>query len=43
MMTEEEFGQAEDIRKHYADVGVMHEAVHIGQNLFADENAKDMI
>jgi hypothetical protein len=43
MMTEEEFGQAEDLRRHYADLGVMPEAIEIADALFADENAKGMI
>jgi len=43
MMTEEEFGQAEDLRQQYADVGVMPEAIEIAAALFADENAKGMI
>lgn len=42
-MTEEEFEQAEDLRRQYADVGVMPEAVEIADALFADENAKGMI
>lgn len=43
MMTAEEFVQAEDLRKQYADVGVMPEAIEIAQSLFADENAKGVI
>jgi hypothetical protein len=43
MMTEEEFTQAEDLRRQYADVGVMPEAIAIAGELFADENAKGMI
>jgi hypothetical protein len=43
MMTEEEFGQAEDLRRQYAAVGVMPEAIEIAAALFADENAKGMI
>ncbi|MGH9970545.1 MAG: hypothetical protein ACREBG_22515 [Pyrinomonadaceae bacterium] len=43
MMTEEEFAQAEELRRQYAEVGVMPEAVDIANTLFADENAKGMI
>lgn len=43
MMAEEEFGEAEDLRQQYADVGVMPEAIEIAAALFADENAKGMI
>jgi hypothetical protein len=43
MMTEEEFTQAEDLRRDYADLGVMPEALEIAAELFADENAKGMI
>lgn len=43
MMTEEEFEQAEDLRRQYAAVGVMPEAIEIAAALFADENAKGMI
>jgi hypothetical protein len=43
MMTEEEFGQAEALRRQYADVGVTPEAIEIAETLFADENAKGMI
>ena len=43
MMTEEEFGQAEELRTQYADVDVMSEAIKIASTLFADENAKGMI
>ncbi len=43
MMTEEEFRQAEDLRRQYADVGVMPEAIEIADALFADENAMGMI
>jgi hypothetical protein len=43
MMTEEEFGQAEDLRRQYADVGAMPEAIEIAQALFVDENAKGMV
>ena len=43
MMTEEEFGQAENLRRQYAAVGVMPEAIEIAAALFADENAKGMI
>jgi hypothetical protein len=43
MMTEEEFGQAEDLRLQYADLGVMPEAIEIADALFADENARGMI
>jgi hypothetical protein len=43
MMTEEEFEQAEDLRRRYADLGVMPEAIRIADALFADENAKGMI
>lgn len=43
MMTEEEFGQAEELRVRYADVGVMPEAIEIAASLFADENARGMI
>jgi hypothetical protein len=43
MMTEEEFRQAEDLRRQYAAVGVMPEAIEIAAALFADENAKGMI
>lgn len=43
MMTEDEFGQAEGLRRQYADVGVMPEAIEIAAALFADENAKGMI
>lgn len=43
MMTEEEFAQAEDLRKQYAQIGVMPEAVDTANTLFADENAKGMI
>ena len=43
MMTEEEFRQAEDLRRQYADVGVMPEAVEIAAALFANENAKGII
>jgi hypothetical protein len=43
MMTEEEFGQAEGLRRQYAAVGVMPEAIEIAAALFADENAKGMI
>jgi hypothetical protein len=43
MMTEEEFIQAEDLRRRYADVGVMPEAIGIAGALFADENAKGII
>jgi hypothetical protein len=43
MMTEDEFAQAEDLRRDYADLGVMPEALEIAAELFADENAKGMI
>lgn len=43
MMTEEEFSQAEDLRRQYADVGVMPEAIEIAAALFANENAKGII
>lgn len=43
MMTEEEFRQAEELRREYADVGVMPEAIEIAAALFANENAKGMI
>ena len=43
MMTEKECGQAEDLRRQYAAVGVMPEAIEIAAALFADENAKGMI
>ncbi len=43
MMTAEEFAEAEDLRKQYAQVGVMPEAVDTANTLFADENAKGMI
>ncbi|HSE23912.1 MAG TPA: hypothetical protein VLB68_19740 [Pyrinomonadaceae bacterium] len=43
MMTEEEFRQAENLRRQYADVGVTPEAIAIADALFADENAKGMI
>lgn len=43
MMIEEEFSQAEGLRRQYADLGVMPEAIEIAKNLFADENAKGMI
>jgi hypothetical protein len=43
MMTEEEFVKAEDLRRQYADVGVMPEGIAIAGELFADENAKGMI
>jgi hypothetical protein len=43
MMTEEEFRQAEDLRRQYANVGVMPEAIAIAGALFADEIAKGMI
>lgn len=43
MMAEEEFRQAEDLRRQYADVGVMPEAIAIADALFADENAKGII
>jgi len=43
MMREEEFKQAEQLRKHYADVGVMPNAIEIAQILFSNENAKGVI
>jgi hypothetical protein len=43
MMTEEEFRQAEDLRRQYADVGVMPEAIEIAAALFANENGKGII
>jgi hypothetical protein len=43
MMTEEEFIQAEGLRRRYGDVGVMPEAIEIAAALFSDENAKGMI
>ena len=43
MMTEEEFGQAEEIRTQYADVDVIPEAIKIASTLFIDENAKGII
>jgi hypothetical protein len=43
MMTEDEFAQAEDLRRDYADLGVMPEALEIAAELFADENAKGLI
>ena len=43
MMTEEEFGQAKELRIRYAEVGVMPEAIEIAASLFADENARGMI
>jgi len=43
MMTEEEFGQAEELRAQYANVDVISEAIKIASTLFADENAKGMI
>ena len=43
MMTEEEFKQAEDLRRKYADVGVTPEAIEIAAALFANENAKGII
>jgi len=43
MMTEEEFGQAEELRTQYADVDVISEAIKIASTLFTDENAKGII
>ena len=43
MMTEVEFGHAEDLRRQYTDVGAMPEAIEIAEALFVDENAKGMV
>lgn len=43
MMTEDEFGQAEQLRITYSNIGAMPDALEIAQTLFADENAMGMI
>jgi hypothetical protein len=43
MMTEEQFAQAEQLHRTYADVGVMPEALEIAHALFVDENSPGMI
>jgi hypothetical protein len=40
MMTEEEFRQAQDLRRQYADVGVMPEAIEIAAALFATKTPR---
>lgn len=43
MMTEDEFGQAEQLRIKFSDIGAMPDALEIAQTLFADEHAMGMI